>query len=333
MSISALLALTLATATALPDGVAADKGVFVTSAGAPLYVYKMDTMVGMSHCIGRCAEAWPPLLAGKAAKPVGDWTLIGREDGAQQWAFRNHPVYTAALSAADLQGALGPDGAWTPARPEAAPLIDAMAAAKGGPGIHKRVVGVVLYPGFEVLDVFGPVEMWANVPDLKVVMIAQAKGPVRSAQGVTVQADYGFDDAPKLDVVMVPGGRGTFTELKNPTFLNYLVKADHESEFTTSVCTGSALLAKAGLLKGRRATSNKKFFSLAVEQDQSVSWAKSARWVEDGKFITSSGVSAGTDMALGLLSRIYGPAATRMLAQTLEYQWSEDPKNDPFAIK
>jgi putative intracellular protease/amidase len=201
------------------------------------------------------------------------------------------------------------------------------------PAMRKRVIGIVLYPGFEVLDVFGPTEMWANVPDIKVVTVAQTKGLVRSAQGVSVQADYGFDDAPKFDVVMVPGGRGTFTELNNPVFLAYLVKADRDSEFTTSVCTGSALLAKAGLLKGHRATSNKKFFSVAVDQDPSVVWAKSARWVEDGKYLTSSGVSAGTDMALGLLSRIYGPEHTRMLARTLEYQWSEDPTNDPFAIK
>ena len=70
-----------------------------------------------------------------------------------------------------------------------------------------------------------------------------------------------------------------------------------------------------------------------MDQDSSVAWAKSARWVEDGKVITSSGVSAGTDMALGLIARIYGPVATRSLARTLEYQWSEDPTNDPFAIK
>ncbi len=151
------------------------------------------------------------------------------------------------------------------------------------PAVHRRTVGIVLYPGFEVLDVFGPAEMWANAPDLKVITIAQTKGLVRSAQGMSVQADYGFEDAPKLDIVMVPGGRGTFAELKNPALLGYLVRADRDSEFTTSVCTGSALLAKAGLLKGRRATSNKTFFSLAVDQDPTVNWAKRARWVEDGK--------------------------------------------------
>ena len=206
---------------------------------------------------------------------------------------------------------------------------EAATPQKGG----KKLVGVVLYPGFEVLDVFGPVEMWANVPDFKVVLIAQKLGPVKSAQGVSVVAEFDFDTAPALDIMMVPGGIGTYAELGNPVFLDFLRKQDQTTEFTTSVCTGSALLAKAGLLKGRRATSNKKFFSLAVSQDSSVTWVKRARWVEDGKMLTSSGVSAGTDMALGLGARIYGKDRAHALAHVLEYQWSEDPTQDPFVIQ
>ena len=197
----------------------------------------------------------------------------------------------------------------------------------------KKLIGVVLYPGFEVLDVFGPVEMWANVPDFQVVLIAQKAGSVRSAQGVSVVAEYGFDTAPKLDIMMVPGGIGTTTQLENPVYLDFLRMQDKSTELTTSVCTGSALLAKAGLLKGHRATSNKLFFSMATSQDASVNWIKHARWVEDGKFITSSGVSAGTDMALGLVARIYGKDRARALARSLEYQWSEDANDDPFAIQ
>lgn len=202
--------------------------------------------------------------------------------------------------------------------------------AQAAPG--KKTVGVVLYPDFEVLDVFGPVEMWANVPNLKVIFVAQKAGAVRSAQGVSAVADYGFDTAPPLDMMMVPGGIGTLPELKNEVLLQYLRDQDKRTELTTSVCTGSALLAKAGLLKGRRATSNKQFFSIAQSQDASVTWVKHARWVEDGKYVTSSGVSAGTDMALAVVARFHGKAAARRLARTLEYQWSEDPNNDPFAI-
>lgn len=195
-----------------------------------------------------------------------------------------------------------------------------------------RLVGVVLYPNFEVLDVFGPVEMWAYVPDFQVVMVSESGGPVRSTQGVEVVAAYSFENAPQLDILMVPGGSGTRVELNNPAMLDFIRRQNEKTTFTTSVCTGSALLAKAGLLKGRKATSNKNFFSLAVDQDPSVDWQRRARWVEDGKFITSSGVSAGTDMALGLIAKVRGKDVARMLARNLEYEWNEDPANDPFAI-
>ena len=211
-------------------------------------------------------------------------------------------------------------------------LATATAAQAAATPPGRKVVGVVLYPGFEVLDVFGPVEMWANVPSLQVLLIAQKAGLVRSAQGASVNADHGFDTAPPLDILMVPGGTGTLAELNNPVLLDYLRQQDRRTELTTSVCTGSALLAKAGLLKGRRATSNKRFFSLATAQDPEVRWVKQARWVEDGKYFTSSGVSAGTDMSLAVVARLHGVDQARRLARALEYQWSEDPNNDPFAI-
>ncbi|WP_374345425.1 DJ-1/PfpI family protein [Phenylobacterium sp.] len=215
-------------------------------------------------------------------------------------------------------------------------------AVKPGPGAAtalaipvqpaRKVVGVVLYPGFELLDVFGPVEMWANVPEFEVVMIAEKAGPVRSAQGVEVIATRDFASTPKIDILMTPGGIGTYEALENPRLLDFLRAQDKSVDLMTSVCTGSAILAKAGLLHGRNATSNKAFFKLATDQDPGVTWVRKARWVEDGKYVTSSGVSAGTDMALGVVARLYGQERARLLAKSLEYQWSEDPSSDPFAL-
>ena len=148
-----------------------------------------------------------------------------------------------------------------------------------------------------------------------------------------VATPFSFATAPPLDILMVPGGNGTLTELQNPTFLNYLTAQNARTEVTTSVCTGSALLAKTGMLKGHKATSNKNFFSLAVDADPGVDWMVKARWVDDGKFVTSSGVSAGTDMALGLVQKLFGKARAQMLAKSLEYEWHEDPTVDPFALK
>lgn len=247
----------------------------------------------------------------------------GDADGDGVSNRQEHAAHIKAGRAAYVKAALDPgtrDGA----------QLAAVSAAP--PTTSKKVIGIVLYPGFEVLDVFGPVEMWANVPDFQVVLIAEKAGPVPSAQGVSVVAEYGFDTAPKLDIMMAPGGIGTTAQLENPVYLNFLRQQDKTTEFTTSVCTGSALLAKAGLLKGRRATSNKMFFSMATSQDSSVNWIKRARWVEDGKYVTSSGVSAGTDMALGLVAKIYGKDRASALARSLEYQWSDNADHDPFAI-
>ncbi len=199
------------------------------------------------------------------------------------------------------------------------------------PESNHKTIGIILYEGFEVLDVYGPAEMWANVPEFDVLMIAEEAGPVMSAQGIATIADYSFSNAPALDIVMVPGGIGTRTELLNENFLSYLQRVHAVSEYTTSVCTGSALLAKAGILDGLSATSNKRAFYLAEEQSSKVDWVVDARWVESGKVLTSSGVSAGIDMALGLVAKTHGIEGARMLASSLEYVLHEDATDDPFA--
>lgn len=192
-------------------------------------------------------------------------------------------------------------------------------------------IGVILYEGFEALDVYGPVEMWGNVSEFDLFTVAESKGPVRSAQGLETNATYSFEDAPRIDILLVPGGFGTLTQLNNSKILEFLQKRHAETVWTTSVCTGSALLAKAGILDGLRATSNKVFFSIAKDQSDKVQWVEAARWVEDGKVFTSSGVSAGTDMSLALVGKIFGIEKARLLAKQLEYQWHEDKDVDPFA--
>ena len=192
-------------------------------------------------------------------------------------------------------------------------------------------IGIIIYPGFEVLDVYGPLEMWANVAGFDVLLIAEEAGPIRSAQGTESVAKYSFATAPALDILMVPGGFGTRAQLENPALLSYLVKANADTVYTASVCTGSALLAKAGLLDGHRATSNKRFFSLAEAQSDTVEWVPEARWVESGKMFTSSGVSAGMDMALGLVAHIKGEMDAIELASAVEYVWHKEADLDPFA--
>ena len=196
----------------------------------------------------------------------------------------------------------------------------------------ERTVGVVLFPGFELLDVFGPLEAFGNLPGMfRVVLVAEQAGPVASAQGPRAVADHGFGDCPRLDVVLVPGGIGTREEAENPALLGWLGGRAAEAEVVTSVCTGAALLARAGVLDGRRATTNKAFFQWVADQGPKVAWVRAARWVEDGKFATSAGVSAGIDMALAVIARLVGREVSDNVARAMEYEWHTDATWDPFA--
>jgi transcriptional regulator GlxA family with amidase domain len=218
----------------------------------------------------------------------------------------------------------------TAAPPEGAGKPEAQIAA--GEQKDSRTIGIVLYPKFELLDVYGPAEIFGNLGRrMKVVMVAQKAGPIASVQGPQVVADASFEDCPRLDLVLVPGGFGTFTELHNDAMLDWLRVRAAKAEMVMSVCSGSAILAKAGLLDGRRATSNKRYFQFAVDQGPKVQWVKEARWVDDGDRVTSSGVSAGIDMALHVVERLYGTKTAEQIADGTEYQWHRDPTNDPFA--
>jgi transcriptional regulator GlxA family with amidase domain len=193
-------------------------------------------------------------------------------------------------------------------------------------------LGVILYPDFEVLDVFGPVEMFGNLTgQVEVIMVGERAGTVRSAQGPSVVTDYGFADCPPLDMYLVPGGIGTRAEVENEKMLQFLRTRSAEVDCAMTVCTGTALLAKAGLLDGRKATTNKMLFQWVSSQGPKVEWIKEARWVEDGKFVTSSGVSAGIDMALAVIARLTSKQVGETLAVATEYEWHQDPSWDPFA--
>lgn len=298
----------------------------------PTYPTAPDVAAGYAMLGKGSFDSYDKMSAGLGAPLKGDYSLalqlarwLAFDGDADGDGVRNIDEYKATIAqgrSAFVKAALEPS-----VKPAAAATSTA-AIASG-----KKVLGIVLYPGFEVLDVFGPVEMWNYVPEFQVVMLSEQGGPVRSAQGVDVISQYSFATAPPLDILMVPGGVGTLTELSNDILLDYLKTQNARTEVTTSVCTGSALLARTGMLKGHKATSNKNFFTMAVDQDPSVDWVVKARWVDDGKFVTSSGVSAGTDMALGLVMKLFGKARAQQLARSLEYEWHEDPTVDPFALK
>lgn len=198
-------------------------------------------------------------------------------------------------------------------------------------------INAVLYTGFEMLDLFGPLEMFSMLGDeVEITTVAEHAGSVASAKaaaigaGPEVVAAKSFADADQADLVLLPGGFGTFPELENEALLSFLRAQSENAQYVASVCTGSALLAKAGLLDGKKATSNKQFFVLAEQQSDKVDWQTEARWVEDGKFFTSSGVSAGMDMAVSIIDKHFGPETRTQVTEGVEYVWHDDPSSDPF---
>ena len=199
-----------------------------------------------------------------------------------------------------------------------------------------RRVGALVFEGFELLDLFGPLELFGLLEaEYELRLLAETAGPVQSNQQVSATADLALEDA----VVFGPGGPAASLEASlelsrevgNRRLLDWIAATSQAAEYTLGVCTGSALLARAGVLDGRRATTNKAAFSWVAEQGPRVDWVKAARWVEDGPFLTSSGVSAGMDMTLGAIALMHGTETAEEVAKWSEYTWHRDKDDDPFA--
>ncbi|MGW3395637.1 DJ-1/PfpI family protein [Streptomyces hydrogenans] len=178
-------------------------------------------------------------------------------------------------------------------------------------------IAVLLFEGFTSLDAIGPYEILSRLPGAETVFVAKEPGPVRNDQGsLALCADKSLDDVPHPDIVLVPGGPETRRAAHDPEIQAWLRAADATSTWTTSVCTGSLLLAAAGLLDGRRATTH----WLAFEELRELGVEPTGeRVVFDGKYVTAAGVSSGIDMGLHLLGRIAGDDAAMTVQLLTEY--------------
>jgi transcriptional regulator GlxA family with amidase domain len=175
-------------------------------------------------------------------------------------------------------------------------------------------------------------EMFGHLPDdFDLTLVAQDRGAVRSAQKLAAVAEASTGDDTRYDILFVPGGPGTRVVLKDGDLLDWIARTAQQAEYVLSVCTGSALLAKAGVLDGVRATTNKAAFDWVVSQGPDVDWQRQARWVQDGRFFTSSGVSAGMDMTLAVIEHLHGSEQAEDVALVCEYEWHRDAARDPFA--
>lgn len=196
-----------------------------------------------------------------------------------------------------------------------------------------RTLGALVFPGFETLDYFGPIELLGGLGDeIEIITIAKDSNPVPSVHGQRIVVDKVLSEKDDYDLLFIPGGDAALNEARDVELMDWIRAASANAERVMAVCTGTVLLGMTGVLEGRKATTNKLDFIETVPLAPGVEWVKQARWVEDGKFFTSSGVSAGMDMALAVIADLYGMKVARDLAQSTEYTWHDDPNWDPFAV-
>ena len=187
----------------------------------------------------------------------------------------------------------------------------------------------LFFEDFETLDVFGPVEVLSRIDNVKLHYISISGGLIRSKQGYYIQTESITEIAPN-SILVVPGGQGTRSLVSDELFITTLRNLCNRAKNVLSICTGSALLAKSGVLDNRKATSNKKAFEWVQTTSSYINWIRNARWVIDGKYYTSSGVSAGMDMALGFVSDLYGNDKAMQIAKDIEYVWNSNSNMDCF---
>jgi transcriptional regulator GlxA family with amidase domain len=204
---------------------------------------------------------------------------------------------------------------------------------------------MIMFPGFQALDVFGPLDAlnilsWQHKMNLS--LIADTLEPVstkavsatmnrfNSSFGESVLPTHTFATAPPLDVLIVPGGVGTRSP--NITSAIAFVKAQHPRlKYLITVCTGAGIAARAGVLDGKRATTNKRSWAQTVALGPKVHWIAHARWVVDGRVYSGSGVSAGIDVTLAWIADVFGEEIAKGIANGMEYERHLDPSWDPFA--
>jgi transcriptional regulator GlxA family with amidase domain len=196
-------------------------------------------------------------------------------------------------------------------------------------------VGIVLYDQVEELDFVGPYETFKSASfqaarrlgrdtlPLKVFTVAETRDVVATSGGLRIQPDYGFADAPRIHLLVIPGGNSR-PQLENVTMMAWLAQVAPQAHVRSSVCTGAFLLGKLGLLDGHAATTHWGSLERLAAQFPSVTVKHDVRWVDEGNLVTSAGVSAGIDMSLHLVERLFGREVAESTARHMEYRWNEN---------
>lgn len=193
----------------------------------------------------------------------------------------------------------------------------------------RRNVAILIFPEVEVLDFAGPFEVFAvtgelNADTFHTFTVAETPGSVRARNGLKIVPDFTLENAPAPQILVVPGGAGTRPLLKKPAVLEWIRQRARRAEIVASVCTGSLVLAQAGLLHNLRATTHYENFADLAALAPNTEVIEDVRFTDNGQVLTAAGISAGIDLSLHLVSRLLGePVATRT-ARYMEYHWRND---------
>jgi len=189
-----------------------------------------------------------------------------------------------------------------------------------------RNVGILIFNDVELLDFCGPYEAFtaARIDGercFNTFTVAESLEPVNANAGLRFLPDYTLDNSPPIDILVVPGGQGTRREIDNPAMIEWIKSVAGKAELTTSVCTGSFLLGKAGLLNNGSVTTHWGSIGRMRETFPGVEVLENVRFVDDGAIVSSAGVSAGIDMSLHVIERLSGVAAAESSARLMEYDY------------
>ncbi len=188
-----------------------------------------------------------------------------------------------------------------------------------------KTVAIFIFDEVEVLDFAGPYEVFAvtgaQTQAFEVFTVAETDQPVRARNGLMVLPTHSFATAPRADIVVIPGGYGTRPLLQKQNVIDWVRKMDQEAQLTLSVCTGSLLLGRAGLLDGLAATTHHLAFEELRKCAPNSEIREGARLVDNGRIVTSAGVSAGIDMSFHIVARELGQEAAQKIARYIEYPW------------
>jgi putative intracellular protease/amidase len=194
-----------------------------------------------------------------------------------------------------------------------------------------KQINIILFDNFTTLDALGPAEVFSKLDKIYDIKYYSNKGGLVTSSTKNKIKTERMDEIKQKDIVIIPGGWGTRQLVNDDNFIRKLGETASESEYVLCICTGSALLSKTGLLDNRKATSNKISWEWVISQNNKVKWIKKARWVVDGKYYTSSGITAGIDMSLGFINDKISYEAAKKISNALEYLWNEDKNIDPFS--